>query len=200
MSTPPGARSRRTLLASILFVDLVGFSRTTVSEQIEVKRALTSMLRKTFSVVPPADYRPFGKIADFGLANKRLSVKFLFAPGSTQFVTDPQVSGQYAMWLRTIATRTVNTPACLEIVGHTSASGSDAVNERISLQRAQYVKQRLDADAAALKTRTKAVGKGSQENLIGIGSDDGKARARPARRVQGRRLRLSCARRALRFG
>jgi outer membrane protein OmpA-like peptidoglycan-associated protein len=116
----------------------------------------------------------FGKIVDFGLANKRLSVKFLFAPGSTQFVTDPQVSGQYALWLRTIATRTVKSSACLEIVGHTSASGSDPINERISLQRAQYVKQRLDADAAALKTRTKALGKGSQENLIGIGSDDGK--------------------------
>ena len=57
MSTPPVARSGRTLLASILFVDLVGFSRTTVTEQIEVKRALTSLLRKTLSVVPPADYR-----------------------------------------------------------------------------------------------------------------------------------------------
>src|SRR5215831_8906593 len=57
MSTPPVARSGRTLLASILFVDLVGFSRTTVTEQIEVKRALTLMLRKTLAVVPPADYR-----------------------------------------------------------------------------------------------------------------------------------------------
>lgn len=116
----------------------------------------------------------FGKIVDFGLASKRLSVKFLFAPGSTQFVSDPQVSGQYAMWLRQIATHTAKTSECLDIVGHTSASGSDAVNERISLQRAQYVKQRLDADAAALKTRTKAIGMGSQENLIGIGSDDAK--------------------------
>ena len=116
----------------------------------------------------------FGKIVDFGLASKRLSVKFLFAPGSTQFVSDPQVSGQYAMWLREIATHTAKTSACLDIVGHTSASGSDPVNERISLQRALYVKQRLDADAAALKTRTQAVGMGSQENLIGIGSDDAK--------------------------
>jgi class 3 adenylate cyclase len=57
MSTPPVARSGRTLLASILFVDLVGFSRTTVTEQIEVKRALTLMLRKSLAVVPPADYR-----------------------------------------------------------------------------------------------------------------------------------------------
>jgi len=116
----------------------------------------------------------FGKIVDFGLASKRLAVKFLFAPGSTLFVSDPQVSGQYAMWLRQIATHTAKTTSCLDIVGHTSASGSDAVNERISLQRAQYVKQRLDADAAALKTRTKAMGVGSQENLIGLGSDDAK--------------------------
>ena len=57
MSTPPVARSGRTLLASILFVDLVGFSRTTVTEQIEVKRGLIAMLRKTLSFVPAADYR-----------------------------------------------------------------------------------------------------------------------------------------------
>jgi class 3 adenylate cyclase len=57
MSTPPGARPGRTLTASILFVDLVGFSLTTVSEQISVKQALTAMLRDTLAVVPPEDYR-----------------------------------------------------------------------------------------------------------------------------------------------
>jgi class 3 adenylate cyclase len=57
MSTPPGARPGRTLTASILFVDLVGFSLTTVSEQISVKQALTAMLRNTLAVVPPEDYR-----------------------------------------------------------------------------------------------------------------------------------------------
>jgi outer membrane protein OmpA-like peptidoglycan-associated protein len=116
----------------------------------------------------------FGAIVDYGLANKRLAVKFLFAPGSTFFVNDQQVSGQYPMWLNQIATHTAKTTACLDIVGHTSASGSAAINERISLQRAQYVKQRLDTEAPVLKTRTKALGVGSQENLIGLGSDDAK--------------------------
>ena len=88
------------------------------------------------------------------------------------------------------ATHTAKASACLDIVGHTSASGSDPVNERISLQRAQYVKQRLDADAAALKAHTKAIGMGSQENLIGR-QRRREGHARPQSGVQGRRLRLA---------
>jgi outer membrane protein OmpA-like peptidoglycan-associated protein len=116
----------------------------------------------------------FGAIVDYGLANKRLAVKFLFAPGSTFFVNDQLASAQYPMWLNQIATHTAKTSLCLDIVGHTSASGSAAINERISLQRAQYVKQRLDTEAPVLKARTKALGVGSDENLVGLGSDDAK--------------------------
>ena len=62
----------------------------------------------------------------------------------------------------------------MEIIGHTSRSGPEPINERLSVMRAQYIKQRLDTDAPQLKTRTKAIGKGSQETLIGIGTDDGR--------------------------
>ncbi|MCK7477210.1 MAG: hypothetical protein M0C28_06665 [Candidatus Moduliflexus flocculans] len=37
----------------------------------------------------------FGKIVDYGLTNKRLAVKFLFKPGSTDFWPDRQVTGPY---------------------------------------------------------------------------------------------------------
>lgn len=52
-----GQKPSRTLVASVLFVDLVEFSRTSVAEQIEVKRALTRILRRTLSSIANDDYR-----------------------------------------------------------------------------------------------------------------------------------------------
>jgi outer membrane protein OmpA-like peptidoglycan-associated protein len=114
----------------------------------------------------------FNKIIDFGLAQNQLSVKFLFRPGSTLFVPEPQISGAYHAWLAQIAQRVTMRTACLDITGHTSRTGPEPLNERLSLVRAQYVKQRLDASAPALAKRTAALGKGSSENLSGLGSDD----------------------------
>ena len=53
----PAPRPPRTLVASVLFVDLVEFSRASDTEQIEVKRALTRILRQTLSSIPDDDYR-----------------------------------------------------------------------------------------------------------------------------------------------
>ena len=114
----------------------------------------------------------FGKIVDYGLANKRLAVQFLFKPGSTAFLPNPQVSGPYPLWLKQIATRAANSNACLEIAGHTSPTGPEPINQRLSLRRAEYIKQRLDSQAAELGKRTIATGKGSSENLVGTGKDD----------------------------
>lgn len=114
----------------------------------------------------------FNKIVDFGLAQNQLSVKFLFRPGSTLFLPDPQVSGAYATWLAQIGQRATMRTTCLDITGHTSRTGPEPLNERLSLVRAQYVKQRLDAAAPALAKRTAALGKGSSENLSGLGTDD----------------------------
>lgn len=114
----------------------------------------------------------FAKIVDFGLAQNQLAVKFLFRPGSTLFVPDPQISGAYHMWLKEIADRASRRTACMEIAGHTSRTGPEPVNDRLSLLRAQYIKQRLEADSAPLAKRTTAVGKGSRENISGLGTDD----------------------------
>jgi hypothetical protein len=45
----------------------------------------------------------FGRIVALGFAYNELGVKFLFAPGSTEFWSDPKISGAYPMWLRQIA-------------------------------------------------------------------------------------------------
>jgi hypothetical protein len=74
----------------------------------------------------------FGNLVDYSLAGKKLSVRFLFKPGSTQFVDDPQISAPYPMWLSQIAVRASRRNSCLNVVGHTSKTGPPQVNERLS--------------------------------------------------------------------
>ncbi len=114
----------------------------------------------------------FAKIVALGLATNRLSVKFLFRPGTTEFVSDPKVSGPYAMWLRTLAREVAAAKTCLSIVGHTSRTGSDQVNERLSLQRAVAIQRRIESLAPETVTRLQPAGAGSRENLVGAGTDD----------------------------
>lgn len=114
----------------------------------------------------------FAKVVDHGLTNQRLGVKFLFRPGTTEFIGDRALAGQYDVWLAQIAQRTAQRDGCLEVEGHTSRTGPEPVNERLSLRRAEYVQRRLAADAPTLGTRTVAAGRGSQETLVGSGTDD----------------------------
>ena len=114
----------------------------------------------------------FEEVVDFGLRGDQLAVKFLFEPGSTIFVADPRIRDQYDAWLSTIAHRTVSMRSCLEIVGHTSATGIPAVNDQLSVLRAQYVKDRLEAEDGSLRERMIATGKGSRELIVGTGRDD----------------------------
>ncbi len=114
----------------------------------------------------------FGRVVAFGIANNQLGVKFLFNPGSTEFWSDTRISGQYAMWLRQIAREANQARVCMDVVGHTSKTGGEGVNEALSLRRAETVRQRLATESAALGARTKAVGRGFRENIVGSGSDD----------------------------
>jgi len=114
----------------------------------------------------------FGNVVDYGLKSDKLAVKFLFKPGSTQFVRDTKARASYDSWLERIAERTAAQKACLEIVGHTSATGLVAINNRLSALRAEYVKDQLEADASELRNRLIASGKGSTEMIVGTGKDD----------------------------
>ena len=114
----------------------------------------------------------FSRIVALGIANSNLGVKFLFNPGTTDFWSDPKVSGPYAMWLRQIARQTAQSKVCMNIVGHTSHTGSEAYNDKLSAQRAAVIRQKLGAEAAELLGRTKTSGMGFHENIIGTGTDD----------------------------
>lgn len=114
----------------------------------------------------------FGRVVALGIAYNQLGVKFLFNPGSTEFWNDQRVSGAYPMWLRQIAKEGVAAKVCMNIVGHTSRTGSESVNDTLSLQRANVVRQRLVGESAQLGGRTRTEGKGFRENIVGSGSDN----------------------------
>lgn len=114
----------------------------------------------------------FGKVVDYGLKGDRLAVKFLFKPGSTQFVVNRSLRDPYDSWLEKIAQRTAANQGCLEVIGHTSATGLAALNDRLSSLRADYIKDRLEAEEHALRGRLVSAGKGSRELVVGTGKDD----------------------------
>jgi outer membrane protein OmpA-like peptidoglycan-associated protein len=114
----------------------------------------------------------FARLVEFGLARDRLAVKLLFRPGSAEFPRDPAISGPYPMWLRQIATRADARAACLKVTGHSSVTGTPAVNDPLSLARARRVEARLVARAPRLDGRVRAEGLGARQPLIGLGTDD----------------------------
>ena len=124
----------------------------------------------------------FGRVVALGLANNNLGVKFLFNPGSIDFWSDRQVSGPYGFWLRQIAKHAAAAKVCMNVIGHTSRTGTAQFNDRLSMRRATYIKQRLDKESPELVKRTHPSGMGFRENLVGTGTDD--ARDALDRRVE----------------
>jgi outer membrane protein OmpA-like peptidoglycan-associated protein len=114
----------------------------------------------------------FRDIVDYGLKHQRLAMKFLFRPGSTAFGPDAKQTAPYPIWLKAIATRAAAGNACMEVTGHTSATGPEPLNQRLSLLRAEYVKSQLETSAPALAKRTIASGMGSKQTMVGTGRDD----------------------------
>lgn len=126
----------------------------------------------------------FGKLVDSGLELKRLPVKLLFVPGKTSFNQIGDLPQQYQMWITSIAHEAGKADGCVRIVGHTSRTGSARLNEILSRQRAETVQRMLERDNRALAARLSAVGVGSREALVGLGTDD--ARDALDRRVEFR--------------
>ena len=114
----------------------------------------------------------FARVVALGIAYNELGVKFLFNPGSTEFWSDPKVSGAYPMWLRQIARESTNAKVCMNIVGHTSHTGSEPTNDALSLQRANVIRQRLVVEASTLATKTKTSGMGFSQHIVGSGTDN----------------------------
>lgn len=116
--------------------------------------------------------KAFSELVDNGLKSGNLNVRFLFRPGSQSFISNKQVTAQYPMWMRTIATAAAKNNSCMEVVGHTSKTGPEPINERLSVLRAEAIRDRLVAVEKPLAARTISSGVGSRQTLIGTGKDD----------------------------
>ncbi len=114
----------------------------------------------------------FSRLVSLGLATNSLSVKFLFKPGSTDFWPDPKINAIYPMWIRVLAREIVAAKTCVTIAGHTSRSGAEALNDRLSLLRAGAIQKRLETATPDITGRLTSAGLGFRENLIGTGADD----------------------------
>jgi outer membrane protein OmpA-like peptidoglycan-associated protein len=114
----------------------------------------------------------FGSIVALGLSTNSLSFKFLFKPATTDFLSDPKISAPYDMWLRVLAKEIASSTHCVTVLGHSSHTGSEPVNERLSLSRAATMQRKLETAVPALAGRLQSVGMGFRENLIGTGTDD----------------------------
>ena len=114
----------------------------------------------------------FDRLLDYGYRKNRLTLKILFSPGTASFDYRERFSSQYPSWLKQIARKQSQADSCLEIIGHTSATGSPILNDRLSELRAQRVKTVLDADAPQIRGKTFSRGVGSSELMVGTGRDD----------------------------
>jgi len=70
------------------------------------------------------------------------------------------------------ARKVATSGTCLTIVGHTSKTGTEQFNDRLSTQRAVTIQTRIEAPAPEKEGRLSSVGVGFRENLVGSGTDD----------------------------
>jgi len=188
--TPPGQRGDAFYLERIASATLINEATTLYNQERYVEalgqyrsalatptgeqlRVLNGIYLTTFKLGRLAEAeQAFGRVVALGIAYNELGVKFLFNPGTTDFWSDSKVSGPYAMWLRQIAKEGTAAKVCMNVVGHTSKTGSEQSNDALSLQRANVIRQRLASEAAPLAARTKTVGMGFRQNIVGSGTDN----------------------------
>jgi outer membrane protein OmpA-like peptidoglycan-associated protein len=115
----------------------------------------------------------FGKIVSISVEKHRmLTVRFLFKVNSVEFWGGPETIRRYEAWTRHIGAYFSRTDHCLKVVGHCSKTGPETWNKSLSLMRAEKVQRMLAAVLPEADRRTRAEGRGSAENVVGIGTDD----------------------------
>ncbi len=131
----------------------------------------------------------FRKMFELGVKENNLSTKFLFQVNSVEFVQNSNIRKQYVMWVRQIGNFFDNTDYCIYILGHTSRTGAEQYNRDLSLHRAQKVQKLLAPYFSDIYQRSKAIGRGYLDNIIGSGTDD--ARDAVDRRVDFKKVDCS---------
>lgn len=120
-----------------------------------------------------AAIKAFGQLVDQGLDAKRLGVKFVFRPGAAVLSAETgPAATPYKLWLTELSSQAAKRQSCMEVVGHTSPTGPEPINERLSLLRADHVRSQMEQASPPLRKRLIANGVGSRETMVGNGRDD----------------------------
>lgn len=136
-------------------------------------RALNGIYLANWRLSRPKEMRAaFAKVVDHGLSGEQLAVLFLFRPGSVLFYSPGKKELPYPMWVDVLAERIAERKACIELVGHTTKTGSAGLNLRLSALRAQYVKGRLETERPEVGGLIISNGVGSAENIVGTAKDN----------------------------
>lgn len=117
--------------------------------------------------------KAFAEVVSISVEKYRfLTVKYLFVVGSVEFLQDENLKARYDTWIRTIGKYFHNSNYCLRIIGHASHTGTKAYNDQLSLDRAKSIQKQLRKTFPEVFQRSQVIGKGFNENIVGIGSDD----------------------------
>jgi outer membrane protein OmpA-like peptidoglycan-associated protein len=82
-------------------------------------------------------------------------------------------AGVYNIYVKQIAKLVGSLPNCrVKIVGHSSRTGSEVYNEKLSLQRALTIQKQMTVYAPQVSARCEALGRGFHDNIVGTGADD----------------------------
>ena len=103
--------------------------------------------------------------------NNKLNFKFLFSLNSNEFIDDAELKKEYSFWLRQIASYFENNQLCTQIVGH-STKTEKKKKQALSLLRAEKVQTLISTHFPAIMQKSKVVGKGSSDNLMGTNTND----------------------------
>ncbi|NVN99796.1 MAG: OmpA family protein [Geobacteraceae bacterium] len=97
--------------------------------------------------------------------------KIIFAPNS--IVPLDSKMDLYKIYIRQIANRVAASSACrVQIIGHSSRTGSGSYNDKLSRQRAEWIQHQMESYSPKSRSRTQTIGRGFKENVVGSGKDD----------------------------
>jgi outer membrane protein OmpA-like peptidoglycan-associated protein len=116
--------------------------------------------------------KAFARLVGAGIDGGALAVKLLFKVNSTDFIDEAELGQQYPIWLKAIAQQVAERKICSTVSGHASVSGSPEYNDKLSLQRAQRIVDRMRQAVPTAAPRLKPLGKGTRETLVGTGAND----------------------------
>jgi len=114
----------------------------------------------------------FSKLAHASIAEtSQISNKITFSPNAKSPVESKKRI--YNIYIRQIAKLVAESPGCkVKIIGHCSRSGTSGYNDKLSLQRAQWVLGQMINYAPEIREKSTTLGRGFRENLVGTGADN----------------------------